>query len=43
MTLNYLRNKVVEVEPLSDGTLKVSWRLTDDLFEAKVQLIIEPR
>lgn len=42
MTLNYLRNKVVVVEPLSDGTLKVSWRLTDDLFEAKVQLMIEP-
>ena len=42
MTLKFLRNKVVEVEPQSDGDLMVSWRLTDDLLKAEVRLIIQP-
>ena len=42
MTIRFLRNKVVEVEPLSDGSLAVSWRLTDDLLKAEVDLRVQP-
>jgi hypothetical protein len=42
MTIRFLRNKVVEVEPLSDGDLAVSWRLTDDLLKAEVHLRVRP-
>ncbi|MEE4606913.1 MAG: DUF2889 domain-containing protein [Desulfobacteraceae bacterium] len=42
MTIRFLRNKVVEVSPLSDGSLAVSWRLTDDLLKAEVNLTIQP-
>ncbi len=42
MTIRFLRNKVVEVTPLSDGSLAVSWRLTDDLLKAEVNLKVEP-
>jgi hypothetical protein len=42
MTTRFLRNKVVEVEPLSDGDLCVSWRLTDDLLKAEVDLRVRP-
>ena len=42
MTIRFLRNKVVEVEPLSDGDLAVSWRLTDDLLKAEVDLRVRP-
>ena len=42
MTIRFLRNKVVEVEPLSDGCLAVSWRLTDDLLKAEVDLRVRP-
>jgi hypothetical protein len=42
MTLRFLRNKVVEVEPLSDGSLAVSWRLTDDVLKAEVDLRVRP-
>ena len=42
MTIRFLRNKVVEVEPLSDGSLAVSWRLTDDLLKAEVDLRVRP-
>ena len=42
MTIRFLRNKVVEVEPLSDGSLAVSWRLTDDLLKAEVNLRVQP-
>ncbi len=42
MTLRFLRNKVVEVEPLSDGSLAVSWRLTDDVLKAEVELRVRP-
>jgi hypothetical protein len=42
MTIRFLRNKVVEVEPGSDGSLAVSWRLTDDLLRAEVNLRVKP-
>lgn len=42
MTIRFLRNKVVEVEPLSDGSLAVSWRLTDDLLKVEVNLKVQP-
>ena len=42
MTLRFLRNKVVEVTPLPDGSLAVSWRLTDDLLKAEVNLTVQP-
>jgi len=42
MTLKFLRNKVVEVAPSSDGALDVSFRLTDDLLKIEVQLKVLP-
>ena len=42
MTIRFLRNKVVEVTPQPDGSLKVSWRLTDDLLKAEVSLTVQP-
>ena len=42
MTYKFMRNKVVEVEPRSDGTLAVSWRLTDDVIKAEVELTVQP-
>ncbi len=42
MTLKFLRNKVVEVEPRPTGDLAVSWRLTDDLSKIEVRLIVQP-
>jgi hypothetical protein len=42
MTLKFLRNKMVEVEPRPAGDLAVSWRLSDDLFKVEVGLIIQP-
>ncbi len=42
MTIKFLRNKVVEVEPQNDGTLLVSWRLTDDLLKLEVSLVVMP-
>jgi hypothetical protein len=42
MTIRFLRNKVVEVSPLSDGSLVVSWRLRDDLLKAEVNLRVQP-
>jgi hypothetical protein len=42
MTIRFLRNKVVEVTPLPDGDLAVSWRLTDDLLKAEVGLRVRP-
>ena len=42
MTIRFLRNKVVEVNPLSDGSLAVSWRLTDDLLKAEINLRVQP-
>jgi hypothetical protein len=42
MTIRFLRNKVVEVEPQPDGNMAVSWRLTDDLLRAEVNLRVQP-
>ncbi len=42
MRLKFLRNKLVEVEPRADGTLAVSWRLTDDLLRLEVDLVVQP-
>ena len=42
MTIRFLRNKVVEVNPRPDGSLAVSWRLTDDLLKAEVNLKVQP-
>jgi hypothetical protein len=42
MTIRFLRNKVVEVTPQAEGSLKVSWRLTDDLLKAEVSLTVQP-
>lgn len=42
MTLKFFRNKVVEVEPRADGSLSVSWRLTDDLFRIKIGIVVLP-
>lgn len=42
MILGYMRNKVVEVEPQSDGGLLVSWRLTDSLLDMEVQMRVQP-
>jgi hypothetical protein len=42
MTIRFLRNKVVEVEPQPDGNMAVSWRLTDDLLRVEVNLRVQP-
>ena len=42
MTIRFLRSKVVEISPLPDGCLAVSWRLTDDLLKAEVNLTVQP-
>ena len=42
MTIRFLRNKVVEVSPQSDGNIAVSWRQTDDLLKAGVNIIVQP-
>jgi hypothetical protein len=42
MTLKFLRNKVVETEPLEDGNIAISWRLTDDLHKIEVHLVVQP-
>ena len=42
MILDFMRNKIVEVEPLSDGTLNVFWKLTDSLMEVEVILRVKP-
>lgn len=41
MIQRFLRNKLVEVEPRPDGTLEVSWRLTDDLLKAEVRIAVQ--
>jgi len=41
MTIRFLRNKVVEVEPQPDGSIAVSWRLTDDLLKAEVNINVQ--
>ena len=41
MTLGFLRNKVVEVEPQPDGGLAVRWRPSDDLLRAEVRIKVQ--
>ena len=41
MTIRFLRNKVVEVEPQPDGSIAVSWRLTDDLLTAEIKIRVQ--
>jgi hypothetical protein len=41
MTIRFLRNKVVEVSPQADGNIAVSWRQTDDLLKAEVNLSVQ--
>ena len=36
MTLEFMRNKVVEVEPIDDRGLSVHWRLKDSMLEAGI-------
>jgi len=38
MTLAFTRNKIVEVEPLAEGALSISWRLVDSLTEAEIRM-----
>jgi hypothetical protein len=42
MTLSFIRNKAVEVEPLADGSLSISWRLVDSLTEMEMMVKIRP-
>ena len=42
MTIRFLRNKAVEVSPQADGNIAVSWRLTDDLLKAEVNITVQP-
>ena len=42
MRLRFLRNKIVETNPLPDGNVAVSWRLTDDLLKTEVKVIFQP-
>ena len=41
MTIRFLRNKVVEVSPQVDGLIAVSWRQTDDLLRAEVNISVQ--
>ncbi len=41
MIFRFLRNKVVEVEPQTDGAMAVSWRLADDLHMAEVIIKVQ--
>lgn len=38
MTLSFMRNKVVEVEPLQENLISVKWRLLDDLIETEMKM-----
>jgi len=42
MTLSFIRHKIVEVEPLADGSLSISWRLADSLTEVEMAVKIRP-
>ena len=42
MTIRFLRTKIVEVEPQPDGSLAVSWQLTDDLLKAEINIKVQP-
>ena len=38
MTLSFMRNKVVEVEPLQENFISVKWRLVDNLIETEMKM-----
>ena len=42
MTLSFIRNKIVEVEPQADGALSIYWRLVDSLTEMEMAVKIRP-
>ncbi|MDY6880044.1 MAG: DUF2889 domain-containing protein [Desulfatiglans sp.] len=42
MILDFMRNKIVEVEPLPDGSLNVFWKLRDSLMDIEVILKVKP-
>jgi hypothetical protein len=42
MSVAFMRNKLVEVEPLPDGVLAVFWRLADDLLDLEIELSVRP-
>jgi hypothetical protein len=42
MTLSFIRNKIVEVDPQSDGELSISWRLVDNLMEMEMAVKVRP-
>ena len=42
MTLSFMRTKTVEVEPQSDGSLSISWRLADNLLEMEMAVKVQP-
>jgi hypothetical protein len=39
VTLTFMRNKSVEVTPLDDGNLSVSWRLADTFVESEIRMV----
>ena len=41
MTIRFLRNKVVEASSQADSRLAVSWRQTDDLLKADVNICVQ--
>ncbi len=41
MTVAFMRNKMVEVEPLPTGNLAVHWRLSDDLIDVDMTLTFQ--
>ena len=42
MSFAFMRNKLVEVEPLPDGLLAVYWHLADDLQDLEIELRVRP-
>jgi len=42
MILDFIRNKIVEVEPLADGNVTVYWRLRDSLQSVEITLKFQP-
>jgi len=42
MTVAFLRNKTVTVQPVGDGGVRVIWRLVDDLTDAELRVTVQP-
>ncbi len=40
MILSFLRNKVMDVSQEKDGSLRVSWRLTDNFWDAGLEMVV---